>query len=133
MHVLATSSSQQQTYIYIRYLFHFISLLLFFIFRSLKGGKREWVYHNIRPKDHTEVDVWHGSNKHLTLNATPESYLSGVSLLPFQHFVLDKQPSPENESVQKSLTSLFHRLDGEENVCSTVEEPSRNTKRKRTA
>ncbi|CAK8697448.1 unnamed protein product [Clavelina lepadiformis] len=90
--------------------------------RSLKGGKREWVYHNIRPKDHTEVDVWHGSNKHLTLNATPESYLSGVSLLPFQHFVLDKQPSPENESVQKSLTSLFHRLDGEENVCSTVEE-----------
>ena len=31
----------------------------------MKGGKREWIYHNIRPKDHTEKDVWKGSKKNI--------------------------------------------------------------------
>ena len=56
------------------------------MFRSLKGGKREWIYHNIRPKDHTEDDIWRGSKKNLS---PPDPILqrdSRPSLVPISQF-----------------------------------------------
>ena len=60
-----------------------------FVFRSLKGGKREWVYHNIRPKDHTENDRWKGSRKSALLDSSSR-YDSRPSMVPIPKFSLKK-------------------------------------------
>ena len=61
------------------------------LFRSLKGGKREWIYHNIRPKDHTENDIWKGSRKNLSPLRPSLTLSSRPSLVPISQITKGNQ------------------------------------------
>ena len=77
-------------------------------FRSLKGGKREWIYHNIRPKDYSEQDIWKGSTKNLSPPHPLLKQPSRPSLVPISQFSMKKIADGKfsSQALDESLSFL---------------------------